>query len=61
MTLELRVWAASIKDGWQVDRAKRPLRARAVSNQLRDELGGRWLLFYAFALQLDERREALRA
>ena len=55
MTLEVRVWASSIRDGWQVDRAKRPGQA-AVSEQLLEQREGQWLLFYILAQQMNQRR-----
>jgi hypothetical protein len=56
MTLEVRVWASSIRDGWQVDRARRPGQT-AISEQLLEQREGQWLLFYILAQQINQRRD----
>ncbi|PZS05858.1 MAG: hypothetical protein DLM69_00590 [Candidatus Chloroheliales bacterium] len=56
MTLEVRVWASSIRDGWQVDRARRPSQTMRVGEQLLEQREGQWLLFYILAQQVNQRR-----
>lgn len=56
MTLEVRVWASSIRDGWQVDRARRPSQTMMVGEQLLEQREGQWLLFYILAQQVNQRR-----
>jgi hypothetical protein len=56
MTLEVRVWASSIRDGWQVDRARRPSQTRLAGEGLAGQNGGQWLLFYLLAQQTSQQR-----
>lgn len=60
MTLEVRVWVSSIRDGWQVDRARRPRQTQAVGEQLLEQREGQWLLFYILAQQMNQRQAADR-
>ncbi len=55
MTLEVRVWVSSIRDGWQVDRARRP-RQTMAGEQLLEQHEEQWLLFYILAQQMNQRR-----
>lgn len=49
MTLEVRIWVSSIRDGWQGDRARRPSQLRVMSDVQGGQESSQWLLIYLLA------------